>query len=612
MDSLFDILRSAWGIALAILFFGGTIFIHELGHFLAAKKRGLKVERFSIGFGPKLWGWTGKDGVDYRISLFPLGGYVALPQMADMSAIEGETEDDAERLPRIGYADKMIVAVMGATFNILFAIALSCVLWVFGRPEFPGSDSTVIGDIDQEIAVAPGAPKVKAPAALADLRRGDKVLAVDGTPVATFAEIMHGIALGSRRDAQGRPLAELTLERDGKVLPEPVRLSPVMADISGTGDLLRAVGIRGSEPVYAEIPDNSRAPAARAGVKSGDRILAVNGVTIHSFEHFRDAIAAAGEAPMSVLVERRDRDAASKLTLTITPELVPDSHTLLALEFSEDGARRRVELVPVPENPESPKSLKAPRVNLMVRDGLPAGSAHAEALATGNVLYAVAGARNVRNATDFPAVIATAAETPEGQPVALYLNGADGRPLNAHIVGATFSEVPPKLTPAVGIGMRQEAVNVRRAPWVYLGDTLSTTLRTLKSLVAPGSDVNLKHLTGVIGIARLYYDIADSILNVVWFTILINVNLAVMNLLPLPVLDGGHMMYATYEKLRGRPLHRRVVEVLQTSFVLILFGLMAFVLWQDIRRLRGNQEAGLKAMVEAYVRRPAEFPANGQ
>ena len=132
--SVSDLLGSLRGILLVVLFFGGSIFVHELGHFLAARKRGLKVERFSIGFGPRLFGWTGKDGVDYRVSLIPLGGYVALPQLADMQGIEGENSDDAEALPKISYADKMIVSVMGAVFNVIFAFVLATILWFTGMP----------------------------------------------------------------------------------------------------------------------------------------------------------------------------------------------------------------------------------------------------------------------------------------------------------------------------------------------------------------------------------------------------------------------------------------------------------------------------------------------
>ena len=88
---IFQLLTSsAWSVLMIALFFGGSIFIHELGHFWMAKKRGVKVDRFSIGFGPAIFKWTGKDGVEYRLSWLPLGGYVALPQLADMRGLEGE------------------------------------------------------------------------------------------------------------------------------------------------------------------------------------------------------------------------------------------------------------------------------------------------------------------------------------------------------------------------------------------------------------------------------------------------------------------------------------------------------------------------------------------
>src|SRR6185436_6514763 len=101
MEFLSSLFSSLWSIFLILLFFGGSIFVHELGHFLAARRRGVKVERFSIGFGPAVWSRRGRDGVEYRISPWiPLGGYVALPQLADMAAIEGATEE-AEKLPPV-------------------------------------------------------------------------------------------------------------------------------------------------------------------------------------------------------------------------------------------------------------------------------------------------------------------------------------------------------------------------------------------------------------------------------------------------------------------------------------------------------------------------------
>ena len=92
MEAFAPLFSNSWGIIVLILFFGGSIFVHELGHYLAAKWRGLKIERFSIGFGPRLFGWKNKAGVDFRVSLLPLGGYVALPQLADMGRLEGDNQ----------------------------------------------------------------------------------------------------------------------------------------------------------------------------------------------------------------------------------------------------------------------------------------------------------------------------------------------------------------------------------------------------------------------------------------------------------------------------------------------------------------------------------------
>ena len=97
---------------LVLFFFGLTIFIHELGHFLVAKRCGMKIERFSVGFGPKIWGYT-KDGINYRVSWFPFGGYVALPQMSPMETIEGETESKPEDLPPVPPGSKFKVAIAG-------------------------------------------------------------------------------------------------------------------------------------------------------------------------------------------------------------------------------------------------------------------------------------------------------------------------------------------------------------------------------------------------------------------------------------------------------------------------------------------------------------------
>src|SRR5882757_4684849 len=155
MDFLSGLFSSLWSVFLVVLFFGGSIFVHELGHFLAARRRGVKVSRFSIGFGPAIWSRIGKDGVEYRVSWIPLGGYVALPQLADMAAIEGEN-DSVEKLPPVSYSTRMIVFVAGATFNVIFAFLLSCILWAAGTPVIEEEQSTRIAYVHPTVEVAEG------------------------------------------------------------------------------------------------------------------------------------------------------------------------------------------------------------------------------------------------------------------------------------------------------------------------------------------------------------------------------------------------------------------------------------------------------------------------
>ena len=116
-----------------VLLFNLLIAVHELGHFLAAKWRGLKIERFAIWFGKPIWKKK-INGVEYALGCIPFGGYVALPQMATMEAIEGKSETPAEELPNVSPLDKIIVAFAGPLFSFLLAIVFAVVVWGVGKP----------------------------------------------------------------------------------------------------------------------------------------------------------------------------------------------------------------------------------------------------------------------------------------------------------------------------------------------------------------------------------------------------------------------------------------------------------------------------------------------
>src|SRR5690349_17054485 len=158
-----------------LLLFNLLIFVHELGHFLAARWRGLKVDRFAIWFGKPIWKKK-INGVEYALGTIPAGGYVSLPQMATMDAIEGKSESSGQPLPPISALDKIIVAFAGPLFSFLLALAFAVIVMVVGRPVSETEKTTVIG------YVAKGGPADEA-----GMLPGDRILAVDGKPVTKFS-----------------------------------------------------------------------------------------------------------------------------------------------------------------------------------------------------------------------------------------------------------------------------------------------------------------------------------------------------------------------------------------------------------------------------------------
>src|SRR5213595_423669 len=157
-----------------LLLFNLLIVVHELGHFLAARWRGLYIEKFGIWFGKPLWKKT-INGVQYSLGSLPFGGFVALPQLAPMDIIEGKADVDRAKLPKISALDKIIVAFAGPLFSFLLAVVFAVIIWAVGRPVSEADATTTVGYVLPD-----------SPAAQAGLKTGDKIISVDGYPVRRF------------------------------------------------------------------------------------------------------------------------------------------------------------------------------------------------------------------------------------------------------------------------------------------------------------------------------------------------------------------------------------------------------------------------------------------
>src|SRR2546421_3883368 len=244
-----------------VLLFNLLIVVHELGHFLAARWRGLYIEGFGVWFGKPLWKKT-INGVQYSLGSLPFGGFVKLPQLAPMDMIEGKADLDRARLPKISALDKVIVAIAGPLFSVLLALFFACVVWAVGHPVSESDLTTVIGYVHQD-----------SPAAKADLRPGDKILEVDGRPVSRFFGMNDSVVWNIVR-SEGASIP-FKIERDGKVTT--VEVVPVIAETSGwRRKSTRQVMIQPAvTPLVEEVDKDT--PAAKAGMKPGDIITAVNG-----------------------------------------------------------------------------------------------------------------------------------------------------------------------------------------------------------------------------------------------------------------------------------------------------------------------------------------------
>ena len=535
-----------------VFFFGGSIFIHELGHFLAAKWRKLYVPRFSIGFGPRLF--SKKIGqTEFCISLLPLGGYVALPQLMEAKEIEGQYNIPKNCHP-ITTSDKIITASMGAIFNLIFAFTLACILGHIGIERDYSATNNYIGYIAPEIELSDGT-KLTSPAAEAGLKIGDQVVAIDGHKVDNFSDIVHAIALGTNRDSRG-PVSSFSIVRDSQIFS--ITVHPALIEQNKrTHEKLRVVGLTTKQRLKIDkIYKNS--PASRTPLSINDRLLKINGTEIASYHQLIN--------------------------------LLQDCPKITAL-FERDGTafEQNLECHMVP--------FFAPYIQIETQYGT---------LELCNDKLQILSADFLKNCRDcapgqFINHIKIDGKEIQAKDLENYyqkLREATNRPITLEIAGKIYSIIPTKVEwkasenfPSLGIQFGEEHVIIHESPWSQIVNNFRITVQTLSSLIAPSSDVFVKNLMGPAGIIDTLHTFATySFRLLLWLVILLNVNLAIFNLLPLPVLDGGIIFLAILEKTWHRKIALKVITSVQLAFVVLFLGLIAYISFFDINRILAGHD----------------------
>ena len=441
-----------------LLLFGASIFVHELGHFLAARAFGMVADVFSIGLGPALW--KRKVGATtYKIGWIPFGGYVALPQMDPNSFLEGERSEsggredgsadrrppaaDRRTLPRVSPGKKIVVSVAGAAGNVAFAFLLATVVWFVGKPSSLQERNAVVGFV-----------ATNSPALALGVAVGDEILAIDGQPVATWQQVLEKTALApAARPLVLRLRARAGAEREVALATEK---SPV--------GVWMLPGLDGMDPchVAAVYPQSG---AAAADLRPGDRIVRFDGQDVFSRAHLSQLVEAAAGRPAAV-----------------------------------------------------------------------------EFLRAGQTLSA-----SVESTWD------------EG--------------LQRHLIGIQFNTLADLDYAALS----------HPTPWAQVQNHAGAIFSFLRALATPATSGVAAEAVGgpVLILLMLWLMLKSSFVLAVWFTGFLNVNLAIINLLPLPVLDGGHVVVGLWEAVARRPASARVVNALANLFAVFFIGLFLLLTFRD-------------------------------
>lgn len=505
-----------------IFFFGFCIFVHELGHFLAAKWRKMHIVAFSIGF-KKIWGFK-YNGTEYRIGCLPAGGYVDIPQL-DCTGTAKDAQGN--QLPKVKPTDRIIVAFAGPFFNILFGFFLATILWIYGIPQSsPKMKSITIAEILKN-----------SPEYNAGLRENDKIVKINKKCFdATWETIVTNIVLTIGK-------VNLEIIRNGttqnfsyipKINPE----SPF------ANEGLPYPFFKPEIPVIIQVGPNSE--AAKQGLENNDRILQINNKRILCVDDMVTTIMQSNGQPITILILRKNENI--KLKAHPTP-LTNLKKFAIGIFLNEKGDLLQVLTV----NPDS----------IAEKSGIKPGD-----------IIIKAGDINLTNNQQFVDAI----QGNKNKELSLLIK-RDNKLLKINVIPKLF--IPYQIS---GISVVfYNHIN----PWEQFTNVIQMSYKSIVGIFSPKSSVKLKHMSGPVGLIAVISTaiLKGSIFSALNIITIITFSLALINLFPLPVLDGGHILLSIVELIIRRSIPANLIQPVYAIFTALLITLMLFVTFNDVNRL---------------------------
>lgn len=633
---------SIFYLLLAILGLGFLVFIHELGHYIVARRVGMTVEAFSIGFGKPIYQWE-VNGVKWQICFLPFGGYVKIAGMERKGSIE------PHQIPDGFYGKKpwqrIKVALAGPLINMVFAFLVFTIIWMSGGQEKPFQQYTnIIGTIDPQSQLY-----------TQGVRPGDEINSVDGIPVQGFSDMFMALMLNKKAAS----LNGLEIDyRTSQKAPFSYNIDPKLHGMS----LIESLGIGPAQYLIFEEFSSPVSPMKTSGIQKGDRIVWANGEMTFSRENLSGAI---NEPKVLLTVKRAGKTFLTRVPRLKIPDLKLDANQKAELDDWVHEAKlnsKLQELYFIPYNLTNngivensinyfdqdaeekihtavcralcdipleagdqivavggqhietsfdlltklqtqtgllivQRSKEAPLHNWKSADGAYESSINPTNLS--RITQAIGTAEPVLNAGDLyllsPVSLVSMSDLsidPKVRALAMQQYEAEKKAIesieNAQEKEAQLKQLEQMQKRLIlGIQIQDRLVAYNPTPITQFVGIFDQTWKTLLNLVR--GDISPKYLAGPVGIVQtLQYSWASGIKNALFWLGFVSMNLAFLNLLPVPVLDGGHILFSLIESVTKKPIKSKTMEKLIIPFVILLIGFIIYVTYHDLARLLGR------------------------